>query len=341
MKKVLIISFIFTLLLSPSVKQAIGGRPSSKYDHSTGVLQNFRYKFYAGHWNTDNIVAFKNVSDAKKPKKEDFVYMHNLKFNKDSWFLYKRVNKEAIIFIEEEELPDIDLQNLNDVKGAIVEYVRNDLLNYRNELVNNLKKIEELKISGNLSITDLGYENLIKILNDEIRQTEKRIAETTEKFKNIKLTAKKMKKYYLVGKTGRCIIIKNRYDGYPEIEEIHYDPWNGKEIFVKSLKSEVAKEFYEVDSLGNRNTIVKYNYTRRGVLENIDLYSKHGFIVKKLLCQMYGYPPRSRPYMIHIKVGQNEWFNWPSQLSWPIKRDLLEKLFFHYEYTKHMYPSRF
>ena len=329
MKKIVMILFIFTLLLSPLVKQAIGGRASSKYDHSTGVLQNFRYKFYGGHWFIDNIVAFKNVSDARKPKKEDFVYMHNLKF-KDARFSYKKVNKEAIIFIKEGEWPDIDLPNLTDVKGAIVEYVKNDSLNYRNELVSKLKKLKELNKNGDLSISDSGYENLVTILNDDIRQTEKCIEETNVKLKDIKITVKKIKKYYLVGKKGECIIIKNKYSGYHDIEEIHYDPWSGKEIFVKSLKNELAKEFYEVDTLGDKNIFAKYNYNRESLLENIDIYNKNGVIVKKMLFQV-----RMMPYRFEIKIGKNEWFKWPSQLSWPIQRDLLEKLLFHYEYTKY------
>jgi len=323
MKKLIILIFCMALMLNCVSQPKSGNVRKIEYDHLNNEIKMYSYKVSGGEWVLDKIHVWKDLNgDGKKDEENDaLLYTMNYNFGK---LAYISRNTETLAMINKADISQFELIDLSEKKEIIKNHLTKPLTSFTSKLEANLKKLTEQYKNGELNLTISEFNSLSVIVNDYILKTKLKIKTLREVVDQTEVSINEKGKYFLIGCEGEKIILKNNWAGIEQINELRYNPWTGKEVSEKFFELGRAELFCEIDSSGNRYQNATYKYGQNDELLSIHILNSESKPIKNIYMNTL-----ENPYLIEIRVGDNKWFTWPSQLSWPIEDEKLDQLLIH------------
>lgn len=348
-KKSLVLSLVGYLVLGNALclhastikkRYAKDGRLLWEFNASDFEFKIYQYKVLGGKQRLDAVRICRDLNADKRLDKEKDVCLRLMKFQagselfttkgEKSKLLYISCNSSSIEVIKKEDLAGIQSQDPNRKNERIIgnlKYVK-DLYSFKKELEENLQKLDELQKSENHDFTDSDFQSIRNILEAGLLNVSEKIAVLKKEYSTIDFSIQPKDAFFLVGRKGNCVILKNTWDGVRHVDEIRYDQWTGKQISIKVFSQGVPKTFFEIDESGKKSAYANYVCNKVGDLVSVEILEGDGTPNIKFFLNTL-----NNPFNVMVKGASGKWITWPTQLTWPIIKERLDALLSHEFYN--------
>ncbi len=339
LKILLLLSFVGNLVFGNSTflhaseitkKYGKDGRLLWEYNSRDLEFKLYEYKPIGNKFSLDAVRICRDLNGDGRLEKEKDVCFSLMKFQMGSEVLTPRgprplllyiVNDPAIIEVKKkDELEIIQSQDPDTQKGRIIEHLKfiKNHHSFKNELEESLQKIDGLPKSENPKLTDADFRSIRKVLQTALVNITKKIELLGKEYSNIEFSIQSRDDFFLLGRKGRCVILKNTWKGSMRVDESRFDPWTGKQRSIKTFRQGVPETYFEIDDSGERIAYANYICDKMGNLMSVEILGADGNV-----SQRFDLNTLNQPFNFMVKGTSGNWIPWPKQLKWPIMEEKL------------------
>jgi len=205
-------------------------------------------------------------------------------------------------------------------RKSIVKYLLKTKMRLKNELEANLKKLREDGDAGVVSLSAAELNYIEKNLTDAIANEEKEIEVFRTDLGHLEFTMSIVGEQVIFGTTrGGTVTLDRQKD-----KLVTRDKWTGKPTSEKEMNASTyasgrkALRMYRFDGEGKRYLYATYHYDHQGRgnnLTHVDILKRDGTVRERLYMNSSG-----MPYVIETSIGEDKWVQWPSSITFALKR---------------------
>jgi hypothetical protein len=231
------------------------------------------------------------------------------------------VNDPAIIEVKKkDELEIIQSQDPDTQKERIIEHLKfiKNHHSFKNELEESLQKIDGLPKSENPKLTDADFQSIRKVLRTALLDTTKKIELLKKEYSHVEFSIQSKDDFFLLGRKGQGVILKNTWSGITHVDEVRFDPWTGKQRSITMYRRGTPETYFEIDDSGGKIAYASYICDKLGNLMSVEILGADGNVNQK-----FDLNTLNQPFNFMVKGTSGNWIPWPKQLKWPIMEEKL------------------